>query len=195
MESDTDTFGFNAEPDGDNLYKWKIELFGFEEGSLLKRDLDAYAARTGEKPAIQMEMKFPSDYPMAPPFVRVVKPRFAFLTGHVTIGGSVCMQVLTNSGWTPTNSVEGVIVQVRAEIASDPKAQLDATRADTPYVRYPHALPHAAKLRTQNERNVSCRKSGNLHPTHDARWCKALHFGVRVPLLFPLSFFFSPRLV
>lgn len=133
QESKTDQFGFSAEPDGDNLYKWKIELFNFEKDSLLGKDLEAYAARTGGKPAITMEMKFPSDYPMAPPFVRVVKPRFEFLTGHVTVGGSVCMQVLTNSGWTPTNSVEGVIVQVRAEIASDPKAQLDKARADVPY--------------------------------------------------------------
>lgn len=28
-------------------------------------------------------MQFPNDYPMAPPFVRVTKPRFKFLTGIV----------------------------------------------------------------------------------------------------------------
>ena len=27
-------------------------------------------------------MMFPSDYPMAPPFVRVTTPRFKFLTGN-----------------------------------------------------------------------------------------------------------------
>ena len=85
-----------------------------------------------------MEMKFPKDYPMSPPFARVVKPRFQFLTGaynsaiiycvliycnltihvhvcnfpmfcivgHITVGGSVCMEVLTKSGWTPTNDIE-----------------------------------------------------------------------------------------
>jgi len=32
-----------------------------------------------------MEMKFPEDYPMAPPFVRVIRPTFKFLTGtHMT---------------------------------------------------------------------------------------------------------------
>lgn len=34
-----------------------------------------------------------------PPFVRVVRPRFQFRTGHVTIGGSICMELLTLSGW------------------------------------------------------------------------------------------------
>ena len=79
--------GFSAQPDGDNLYKWKVELFNFEKDSLLGGDLEAYAARTGKKAAIVLELKFPADYPMAPPFVRVVQPRFAFMTGHVTVGG------------------------------------------------------------------------------------------------------------
>ncbi len=26
--------------------------------------------------------------------------------GHVTIGGSICMQMLTRSGWTPSNDIE-----------------------------------------------------------------------------------------
>ena len=46
MESEADQFGFSAEPDGDNLYKWKISLFNFEKDSLLGKDLEAYAART-----------------------------------------------------------------------------------------------------------------------------------------------------
>jgi hypothetical protein len=33
--------------------------------------------------------------PFSPPFIRVVEPRFAFHTGHVTIGGSICMELLT----------------------------------------------------------------------------------------------------
>ena len=35
--------------------------------------------------------------------------KFVFLiifTGHVTIGGSICMEMLTRSGWTPTNDIE-----------------------------------------------------------------------------------------
>jgi hypothetical protein len=63
-----------------------------------------------------LEFWFPFDYPNNPPFVRVVRPRFAFRTGHVTVGGSICMEVLTSSGWLPTNDVETVIIQIRAEM-------------------------------------------------------------------------------
>lgn len=31
---------------------------------------------------------------------------FGFVAGHVTIGGSICMEMLTRSGWTPTNDIE-----------------------------------------------------------------------------------------
>ena len=62
------------------------------------------------------DLSFPFDYPNNPPFVRVIRPRFAFRTGHVTVGGSICMEVLTSSGWLPSNDVESVIVQIRAEM-------------------------------------------------------------------------------
>ena len=29
-----------------------------------------------------------------------------FVSGHVTIGGSICMQMLTRSGWSPSNDIE-----------------------------------------------------------------------------------------
>jgi len=29
-----------------------------------------------------------------------------FIAGHITIGGSICMQMLTRSGWTPSNDIE-----------------------------------------------------------------------------------------
>lgn len=34
-----------------------------------------------------MELTFPSDYPHHPFFLRVVKPRCQWYTGHVTAGG------------------------------------------------------------------------------------------------------------
>jgi hypothetical protein len=50
---------------------------------------------------ITLRVAFPPNYPFAPPYVRVIKPRFQFRTGHVTIGGSICMEMLTNMGWSP----------------------------------------------------------------------------------------------
>lgn len=45
-----------------------------------------------------MEVVFPGTYPSLPPFMRVVYPRFHQYTGHITIGGSVCIKDLTRSG-------------------------------------------------------------------------------------------------
>jgi ubiquitin-conjugating enzyme E2 Q len=76
--------------------------------------------------SIVLELRFGSDYPYSPPFVRVVRPRFLpFLEGgggHVTAGGAMCMELLTSSGWTPANSMESVFLQVRVALCSlDPK--------------------------------------------------------------------------
>eukprot|EP00698_Gefionella_okellyi_P017242 TRINITY_DN5014_c0_g1_i2.p1 TRINITY_DN5014_c0_g1~~TRINITY_DN5014_c0_g1_i2.p1 ORF type:complete len:346 (-),score=66.95 TRINITY_DN5014_c0_g1_i2:666-1652(-) len=94
-----------------DLYHWHIKLVDFDRDDSLydelhKRKIDH----------ILLDLQFPFDYPNNPPFVRVIHPRFAFRTGHVTVGGSICMEVLTSSGWLPTNDVESVIIQIRAEM-------------------------------------------------------------------------------
>ena len=42
------------------------------------------------------------------------------------------MELLTQSGWLSTNDIEGILIQVRAEIMSDPRARL-APNPDTEY--------------------------------------------------------------
>jgi len=61
-------------------------------------------------------MTFPKTYPMNPPFIRVINPRFVYRTGHVTVGGSISTEMLTNSGWSPANSVESVLVSIRTNL-------------------------------------------------------------------------------
>jgi len=67
----------------------------------LKQDVHRWARRYSKDPLVTLEVVFPSDYPISVPFVRVVRPRFVFHTGHVTVGGSLCTELLTRSGWTP----------------------------------------------------------------------------------------------
>ena len=76
--------------------------------------------------SIVLEIRFGRDFPMSPPFVRVIRPRFlSFLEGgggHVTAGGAMCMELLTTTGWSPANSLESVFVQVRVALCStDPQ--------------------------------------------------------------------------
>ncbi len=48
----------------------------------------------------------------------MLSPRFALRSGHVTIGGSICMDLLTMSGWSPVNSIESVLIQIRTEMVT-----------------------------------------------------------------------------
>jgi len=98
-----------------NLYEWEVRLFDFE--GPLAEDMKEYQKKTG-KNFVTLSMKFSADYPFKPPFIRVIEPRFKFRTGHVTLGGAICMELLTVTGWTANNDITSILIQVRAEIGS-----------------------------------------------------------------------------
>ncbi|KAM3069277.1 hypothetical protein ACMFMG_010784 [Clarireedia jacksonii] len=105
----------------DNIYQWIVELHSFDPSLPLSKDLKAAGLTS-----VVLEIRFGKDYPHSPPFVRVVRPRFlAFMAGgggHVTAGGALCMELLTNSGWSAVSSIESVLLQVRlALMSTDPK--------------------------------------------------------------------------
>jgi ubiquitin-conjugating enzyme E2 Q len=77
-----------------------------------------------KKAMLQYEVIFSDSYPHDPPFIRVVFPRFAFRTGHVTIGGSICIESLTPSGWSSARSLESYFIEVISLINSG-DARLD----------------------------------------------------------------------
>lgn len=104
-----------------NFYQWIVELHSFERQLPLAKDMKSRGLKS-----VVLEIRFGGSYPMSPPFVRVIRPRFlSFMAGgggHVTAGGALCMELLTNSGWSVASNIESVLVQVRAAISStDPK--------------------------------------------------------------------------
>lgn len=125
-KTDDATRGWRGGPIGDDVGQWTLEV----PVEAVPKDLPLAADmhRLGV-PAIVMHMIFPPDYPFRPPFLRVVRPRFAFRTGHVTIGGSICIELLTNGAWSPLYRLEGVMTHVMSTIygePGDPPARLDA---------------------------------------------------------------------
>jgi ubiquitin-conjugating enzyme E2 Q len=70
------------------------------------QDLAQLASATGAPASLLLELSFPPDFPTSPFSVRVVTPRCKMYTGHVTVGGSVCLQALVATGqpggWEPT---------------------------------------------------------------------------------------------
>lgn len=125
--------GWRAAPIGRNLAVWVVELFGFEQGTNLEKDFQVSSQRGGAS-VIEMEIRFPADYPFKPPFLRVVRPRFQFRTGRVTVGGSICTELLTDEGWNPTYDVESLIISVRAQMLDvDAGARIDLSRLGDSY--------------------------------------------------------------
>ena len=118
----------------DDVFRWRILMAGWEHLSPeLHVDLLAFAAATGQPPAIELEFAFsPEHFPFAAPFVRVVRPMFAFRTGHVTVGGSICMELLTSTGWSCAVSLESVLVTIRADMVEG-GARLDRARFNSCY--------------------------------------------------------------
>ncbi|KGO71272.1 Ubiquitin-conjugating enzyme, E2 [Penicillium italicum] len=99
------------------VYQWVVELHTFDPSLPLAQDLEAINQKS-----VVMELRFPPQFPMDPPLVRVIRPRFLEFAagggGHVTAGGSMCMELLTHSGWLPTASIESVLLQVRMAITN-----------------------------------------------------------------------------
>jgi ubiquitin-conjugating enzyme E2 Q len=107
--------GWTACPQGDNLFLWNVELNGFEKGTPLYADMNEYKKKTGHT-GIDMLMTFPQEYPFKPPFIRVLRPRFMARTGHVTIGGSICTELLVDEGWKPINDIESILTTIHVTI-------------------------------------------------------------------------------
>lgn len=104
-----------------NMFQWIVELHSFEPSLPLAADMKKAGVTS-----IVLELRFGRDFPLSPPFVRVIRPRFLpFLQGgggNVTAGGAMCMELLTNSGWSPVSSLESVLLQVRLALSgTDPQ--------------------------------------------------------------------------
>eukprot|EP00051_Salpingoeca_urceolata_P001747 m.43766 g.43766 ORF g.43766 m.43766 type:complete len:291 (+) comp11659_c0_seq1:121-993(+) len=114
---------------GDTLYEWQVELINFNPDDPDKKE--AALARDLKGRAIILRVHFSSTFPSSPPYIRVIEPRFQFRTGHVTVGGSICTEVLTNQGWDPSLTLESVLLSIRSNMIVG-GGRIDKARKD-PY--------------------------------------------------------------
>lgn len=122
----------------ENMYQWIVELHSFHlfEIKGKKLPLAEDMKKQGIK-SIVLEMRFNKDFPYTPPYVRVIRPRFLGFNqgggGHIVLGGAMCMELLTNTGWSSVSSIESVLMQIRMAVASEPFARLDMRSANADY--------------------------------------------------------------
>jgi hypothetical protein len=122
ISKDEKELGFRIELiNEDSLDLWKIYIksSGFEGNINIQKDMEKYGIKE-----VELEFRFNENYPVQPPFVRIVAPRFIYRTGHITLGGSICMELLTNQGWDMTTSVSTVITYIKSAIM-DGEGQID----------------------------------------------------------------------
>ncbi|GAA5983163.1 hypothetical protein JCM10908_000179 [Rhodotorula pacifica] len=129
-------FYYDPERSNDNLFTWIVELpqGSFDQDIPLAKDMKQKGVKS-----ILMEIRFGDSYPFSPPFFRVVHPRFLpFIHGgggHVTGGGSICMDLLTSDGWSSVYSIEAILLQIRMAMSNlEPRpARLDPSTWNSPY--------------------------------------------------------------
>ena len=161
MNKDTSETGFRLEPAvEDQMDRWKISLFQFDEDSMLAKDLAVLGLDS-----VELEMSFPEQYPFSPPFVRVVRPRFKRQTGFV-MNGALCMELLTSDGWNPVNDIESVIVSIRSLLVVG-EGRLEAASNMSP-TQYATALeaarsekPAASEASSNNKKRLRTNSAGD----------------------------------
>jgi ubiquitin-protein ligase len=120
-------FGFRIDVNAANMYLWKLFLFNYDKESKICKDMEKLKIKE-----IEMEAMFPAAYPFAPPFIRVVKPRFKHLTGHVTREGALCMQILTDKYWDPACAMESLLITIKSEMLAG-GGEIDPVNYHIPY--------------------------------------------------------------
>jgi ubiquitin-protein ligase len=126
--SKKDGSNFRIQVDPKFPFEWKIFIGNLDKKLPIRQDMDKYKIKE-----IEMEIKFPENYPFSPPFMRVVRPRFMHLTGHITQnGGAICNELLTEKGWLPTCSIESLVIVVVSEIIEG-DGRLDPNKYNVDY--------------------------------------------------------------
>jgi ubiquitin-protein ligase len=109
----TRELGISAIPREDNLMIWDAYMHqdGFDPDDTLTKDLNAKKIDS-----VHLEVHIPHRYPFEPPFIMVISPKFKCQTGHITMNGAICHEILAPKKWLPTYSIESLLIDIRSNI-------------------------------------------------------------------------------
>lgn len=102
-----ENFGIRIETIEENISKWKVYFSDFGDCHL-QQDMNKYNIKE-----VELEVIFPENYPLYPPFFRVIRPIFCYLTGRITSGGSICVDTLTLEAWSAATRMESLLLMVK----------------------------------------------------------------------------------
>jgi ubiquitin-protein ligase len=111
----------------DNISIWNVYFSNFDNNSLLSKDMIEYNINE-----IHFEVRFPDNFPLYPPFFRVISPIFQYQTGRITSGGSICVDVLTKQSWSPATRMESLLLLVKT-LLIEGDGRIDRTKLGQEY--------------------------------------------------------------
>jgi len=112
----------------DNIFQWDVKIRKVDPDSGLANDLQTLKEKDGQD-FVHLNIRFKDNYPFVPPIVAIVSPRMT--GGHIYGGGAICMELLTNMGWSSAYNVEAIITQVVSTLCrANARVQFDLL---TPY--------------------------------------------------------------
>eukprot|EP00747_Dinoflagellata_sp_TGD_P107155 gnl/TRDRNA2_/TRDRNA2_170043_c0_seq2.p1 gnl/TRDRNA2_/TRDRNA2_170043_c0~~gnl/TRDRNA2_/TRDRNA2_170043_c0_seq2.p1 ORF type:complete len:323 (+),score=63.14 gnl/TRDRNA2_/TRDRNA2_170043_c0_seq2:133-1101(+) len=104
-----------ADPQGNDLRIWRLLLRteSIDCQSELGKSLRAHRVDI-----VEFEMWIPDGFPTLPPKLRVLSPVFNVGSFFVQQHGALCLEVLTNQGWSPAMSLSQLGVHVKTMMSS-----------------------------------------------------------------------------
>lgn len=111
-EINTKELGFSATPSGNDLFHWHLKLFGFGNETTLGLSLTEWAIKhttisdstASIEQDILIEMKFPLNFPHAPPMFRIIRPRFENIDVDIVLPSKSPLTTTTTSTTSNANS-------------------------------------------------------------------------------------------
>lgn len=126
-KGDPNYLGFRVKlKDDSNINIWYLEMFRVDNEKLQKQ-----MSKLGIE-CIQMEIIFKDNYPFEPPFIRIISPHFIERKGHITTGGSFCVDILTTQKWSSANSIETLMTALKLIMLTG-DAEIDETKKNKIY--------------------------------------------------------------
>lgn len=118
---------FNIVNEQINIWNFKLHYENFKDYNELYNDMKKYNIEY-----IDIEVIIPNEFPFEPPFIRIIGPVFQYKTGHITVGGSICMDILTTDKWNCVMGLDKIILIIKHNII-DGKGKIDINRLGQKY--------------------------------------------------------------
>ena len=123
---DIEGLGIRIDVSDDNLSLWSVYFSNFGECGL-QTDMDHCNIKE-----IKLEVAFPENYPLYPPFLRIVRPIFCYQTGRITSGGSICVDTLTLEAWSAATRMESLLLMIKTLLVEG-NGRIDPARVGQEY--------------------------------------------------------------